>query len=367
MPGYAEADQLKKNTGPPGPFYDDGQPDMRYRRNQTWFEHRGVFKGDPEWGTISLKKPVDPYDSYLDERSITPEPAPEPEPEPEPRFCRPIVSFGFGGQLVVMFPRNLRSRTNNNSDNADTGDCGISPVPGSASADSSPAQAHTSIEHRSCEREIDSDDLDDDQVSDSPSGLDATGGITPDPDVGMDGDCGTVCIYEIGRLLEQQPEYRGVLKPFPGPLGLPVAGTSRRAVEEFAVSAANAEPAPSTATLWRLLGGICRQGGRVRSAATSRNGGDPDDVAAHIANALVEGVPAYAEDSKHSGADTTHPQHLSHDAVLAEMQPLIREGRLTEACAMAVRHSIWDHAMLLSLQISADAHANVRPSPHLVP
>eukprot|EP00911_Craspedida_sp_UC1_P001223 UC1_evm1s923 len=117
---------------PPGRLFD-GQPDMTDTVNQEWYEVREIFPEDDAWGQPLLKPEEERVRPETDEpESQQPDPGLETElategtsvvdsaaaaaaaksvaaaqqqQPPPPRPCHPLVSFGPGGRLVVMFPK----------------------------------------------------------------------------------------------------------------------------------------------------------------------------------------------------------------------------------------------------------------------
>lgn len=249
-----------------------------------------------------------PFEMASSERALS---VSTPTPEvPPPRPCFPVVSFGVGGKLVVMFPQVSRHSGN------------------------------------------------------------ATAFVNAMDNV--ESTISAVYVHSLANILSPQGDSDAMQNGFPGPLS--VEASSRSAIMGYASQMADKTEAASLeqqvaddpvarrhlssrGTLWRLLALLCKHTGAVSSRHQTSQAENTDPITTDIA-ALLAGAAADGR----SGGETNEPQ--IHDemvgevrlAALAEVRSLLVEGRKADACESAAGAGLWEHALVLGQQIGADCY-----------
>jgi hypothetical protein len=92
---------------------------MSFPDNRVWYERQGIYPEDSRWGQLSGLNGDDgsqAFSDIADDQDVTSsivEAALEVQDvpvEPPPRPCHPVVCFGFGGKMLIMFPRNVQRK-----------------------------------------------------------------------------------------------------------------------------------------------------------------------------------------------------------------------------------------------------------------
>lgn len=281
--------------GPPGPFLSDGLPDMRYKRNRQFYESFGIDPQHELWGQMP-----EPEQPEFDESQMEDELEKQPPP-PRPSF--PLVSFGFGGQLLVMFPT----------------------LQTTAIGDENTTAADTNTDINVVDGDVDS----------GSSANDAQ----PEP--------GAIEVYKLSALLADDPEIVALAAPFPGPLCFEPSMTRGVVIQYVEDEAERAESvgAASLGLLWRLLGILCRHSGWPRQLQIVDQAENNDPATAEIAALLTSDNAPMS-----SWASSVAPTAEN----IAEIGRLVAIGRKAEACRAAIRCGAWSHALLLASRIGSD-------------
>lgn len=408
------------SRGPPlGPYTDDGVPDMRYKRNQLWYTSQGIYPEDERYGqNIDLDEHTAESHFDLDEQQLLDSFAstePPRVPTPPPRLCHPVVSWGFGGKLLVMFPEmpagapSTEPLVLDNGDDAepdprcsagedaadvadegaavqasametpprvfvDDGSAAASPEPG-ASGDDGNADAGDNVtaatpgapstaadDDQGVQQPVEGSD---DDFDDGGGGDDDGGAAAVDGDISTraqwsveDALPGVVRVFDVHDIVQHHDRDLAQLRlAYPGPLDV-VELVQVDDVVRFTDAMAVQCPTQSERVLWRLLGLLCRNNGLVRGSTRVNQAQNNDKIVADVVHLLCEFstdttvAPAVA-----AAANAQRPQPST--AVVRELQILVASGRKHAACNLAVEHALWDHALILARKIGDGVYSDV--------
>eukprot|EP00038_Savillea_parva_P020398 m.31219 g.31219 ORF g.31219 m.31219 type:complete len:1806 (-) comp4785_c0_seq1:73-5490(-) len=390
---------MAAKPAPPGPFTADGLPDMRYMRNKLWYTRQGILPDDPRYGQLDTEE----EDVLLPEHGydVTDTAGYHRAPTPPPIRRRPVVSWSFGGRLVVYFPprapppaeeQDSAADWDNNhqdwqgSDEVFDDSDAFGGTDAEAHGDADGGSQHN--DDHGGRNQGDNDQNDDNELWDGQGqGPSATEAVAP---------TAAVSIYNTATLLANEMEFKVLSNGCPGPLDA-AHNVAPDAVTDFcARMGTNWARNHADAILWRLLGLFCQHNGAVRTtgrvnqaqinnAATTdvvRMLGEYNDVAP--GSAVAAGT-ALGEDSDKGGHDegddealgwpeeTAPPPPPSSSSVgqpapsstvdtaaaLGRIQALLAQGYKQRACQQAMDASLWPHALVLSAKISPEYHKEV--------